>query len=113
MDCTTASERPSVSCRGFCGICNSNQPVCLFEFRSRQLFAKARFWLNLLGTAYMIYLGIHIALDQIRGAGRNRTPPQHFQSGDAYAIPESKIDPIRHHRVLQLHHPLSSPTSRP
>ena len=32
----------------------------------------ARFWLNLLGTGYMIYLGIHIEFDQICGAGRNQ-----------------------------------------
>ena len=27
---------------GVCGICNSNQLVCLFEFRSRQLFAQSQ-----------------------------------------------------------------------
>ena len=42
---------------------------------------KAKFWLNLLGTGYMIYLGIHIALAKQGGQNEIERPLNTFRAG--------------------------------
>ena len=42
---------------------------------------KARFWLNLLGTGYMVYLGIHIALTKQSEQAEIERPLNTFKAG--------------------------------
>jgi len=45
------------------------------------ILPKARFWLNLLGTGYMIYLGIHIALTKQNEQAEVEQPFNTFKAG--------------------------------
>jgi len=45
------------------------------------MLPKARFWLNLFGTGYMIYLGIHIALSKPSQPDEMSRPLNTFQGG--------------------------------
>ena len=52
-----------------------------FEFALISFLPKARFWLNLLGTGYMIYLGIHIALTKSAEQGEIEHRLNTFKAG--------------------------------
>ena len=53
---------PAVSRRCFVGFILVMLLCGYLNFALVSILPKARFWLNLLDTGYMIYLGIHIAL---------------------------------------------------
>ena len=56
--------------------------LCAYlNFALVSFLPKARFWLNLLGTAYMIYLGIHIALTKSAEQGEIELPLNTFKAG--------------------------------
>ena len=51
------------------------------NFALVNILPKARFWLNLLGTGYMIYLGIHIALTSQNEQTEIERPLNTFKAG--------------------------------
>ena len=51
------------------------------NFALVSILPKARFWLNLLGTAYMVYLGIHIALTKAGEQVEIERPLNTFKAG--------------------------------
>ena len=51
------------------------------NFALVSVLPKARFWLNLLGTGYMIYLGIHIALTKQAEQAEIERPLNTFKAG--------------------------------
>jgi cysteine/O-acetylserine efflux protein len=56
--------------------------LCAYlNFTLVSFLPAARFWLNLLGTGYMIYLGIHIALAKSAEQGEIERPLNTFKAG--------------------------------
>ena len=56
--------------------------LCAYlNFALVSFLPKARFWVNLLGTGYMIYLGVHIALTKSAEQGEIEHPLNTFKAG--------------------------------
>ena len=81
MGCTTASKKRCDFLHSIFGIFIGDQPVRLSKFRPGQLSTHGQVLVECIGTGYMIYLGIHIALTKSAEQGEIKLSLNTFKAG--------------------------------